>query len=154
MNFSIPELFNILGGLLSLILLVVILIKMPGKAMVKPGQKANAASTASGLLKIIILRTIIRIPWISITHHLRKRIESFILSLYFKTHYNNMLIDQLYLSSVSNPYFQIKAATIAPNIGATKNNHNCERAFPPANNAGPKLRAGFTEVPVIGIATR
>jgi len=35
MNFSIPELFNIVGGLLSLILLVVILIKMPGKAIVK-----------------------------------------------------------------------------------------------------------------------
>jgi len=33
------------------------------------------------------------------------------------------------------------------------NNHNCERASPPWNKAGPILRAGFTDVPVIGIQT-
>ena len=33
------------------------------------------------------------------------------------------------------------------------NNHNCDNASPPWNNAGAMLRAGFTEVPVIGIHT-
>ena len=31
------------------------------------------------------------------------------------------------------------------------NIHNCESASPPANNAGAILRAGLTEVPVIGM---
>ena len=33
------------------------------------------------------------------------------------------------------------------------NSHNCDNASPPWNNAGAILRAGFTEVPVIGIHT-
>lgn len=33
------------------------------------------------------------------------------------------------------------------------NSHNCDNASPPWNNAGAMLRAGFTEVPVIGIHT-
>ena len=36
-------------------------------------------------------------------------------------------------------------------IGATQNSHNCESAQPPANNAGPVLRAGFTDVFVTGM---
>lgn len=41
----------------------------------------------------------------------------------------------------------------APTNGATMNSHNCDNASPPWNNAGAILRAGFTEVPVIGIHT-
>nr|CAD5959986.1 PAP2 superfamily protein [Planktothrix pseudagardhii] len=36
-------------------------------------------------------------------------------------------------------------------IGATQNNHNCWIAQPPINNAGPVLRAGFTDTLVTGI---
>ena len=46
--------------------------------------------------------------------------------------------------------FRTKAAHKAPAMGATINNHNCCKAIPPAKRAGPKLRAGFTDVPVIG----
>ena len=53
----------------------------------------------------------------------------------------------------SNRYFQTTAAMSAPMIGATINTHSCARAVPPATSAGPRLRAGFTEVPVIGIPT-
>ena len=49
--------------------------------------------------------------------------------------------------------FQTVAATTAPTRGATINTHNCSNAATPANNAGPILRAGFTEVPVNGIHT-
>ena len=40
---------------------------------------------------------------------------------------------------------------IAPTTGATMNTQTCWRATPPMNNAGAKLRAGLTEVPVNGI---
>ena len=33
------------------------------------------------------------------------------------------------------------------------NNHSCFNATPPANRAGPIERAGFTEVPVMGMQT-
>ncbi len=56
--------------------------------------------------------------------------------------------------SFSNYPFQVIAAKMPPTNGATTNNHNCDNALPPAKTAGPKLRAGFTEVPVIGMATR
>ena len=39
-------------------------------------------------------------------------------------------------------------------IGATQNNHNWLRAIPPTMTAGPKLLAGFTDVPVMGIPTK
>lgn len=38
--------------------------------------------------------------------------------------------------------------------GATQNNHNCPNAQPPANKAGPVLRAGLTEVLVTGMLMR
>src|SRR5688572_22126867 len=44
-----------------------------------------------------------------------------------------------------------KPAQIAPAIGASQNNHNCFKASPPTIKAGPVLRAGLTEVLVIGI---
>jgi len=47
----------------------------------------------------------------------------------------------------------MNAPVIAPTIGATKNSHNWLRAAPPASKAGPKLRAGLTDVPVIGMPT-
>ena len=59
----------------------------------------------------------------------------------------------------SNRYFSLPilfhttADKAAPAKGATINNHNCVNAFPPSKRAGPMLRAGFTEVPVIGIQT-
>jgi hypothetical protein len=55
---------------------------------------------------------------------------------------------------VDSSIFQTRAAAIAPTTGATMNSHNWPQAFPPANKAGPKLRAGLTEVPVMGMATR
>src|SRR5215469_12815542 len=36
-------------------------------------------------------------------------------------------------------------------MGANQNNHSCASAQPPTNNAGPVLRAGFTEVLVTGM---
>lgn len=49
--------------------------------------------------------------------------------------------------------FHTPAEHAAPSRGATINSHSCERAVPPAKTAGPILRAGLTEVPVIGIQT-
>ena len=40
------------------------------------------------------------------------------------------------------------AARTPPTIGASKNTHTHANASPPVKSAGPKLRAGFTEVPV------
>lgn len=51
-------------------------------------------------------------------------------------------------------HFQIIAAIIAPITGAIMKSQSCERASPPTKIAGPKLLAGFTEVPVIGILTK
>ena len=45
------------------------------------------------------------------------------------------------------------AAMAAPKKGATINNHTLAKAAPPSKRAGPKLRAGFTEVQVMGIQT-
>jgi hypothetical protein len=42
-------------------------------------------------------------------------------------------------------------ARAAPTMGATQKSHNCESAQPRTNNAGPMLRAGFTEVFVTGM---
>jgi hypothetical protein len=53
----------------------------------------------------------------------------------------------------SNRYFQTTAAITAPMTGATRNSQSCASAVPPATTAGPRLRAGFTEVPVTGIVT-
>ena len=44
-----------------------------------------------------------------------------------------------------------KPAITAPTIGAKMNTQTCCKAWPPRNNAGAKLRAGLTEVPVNGI---
>ena len=49
--------------------------------------------------------------------------------------------------------FQATADNAAPISGATINSHNCESATPPSNNAGPMLRAGLTDVPVMGMQT-
>ncbi len=40
-------------------------------------------------------------------------------------------------------------ATMPPTLGMTRKSHNCLSAWPPANSAGPRLRAGFTLTPVI-----
>jgi hypothetical protein len=53
----------------------------------------------------------------------------------------------------SNRYFQTTAAIIASMTGATINNKSWERSVPPAISAGPRLRAGFTDVPVMGMLT-
>ena len=55
-----------------------------------------------------------------------------------------------YISSEVNPLYN-KPAITAPTIGAKMNTQTCCKACPPKNNAGAKLRAGFTEVPVNGI---
>jgi hypothetical protein len=41
-----------------------------------------------------------------------------------------------------------------PTSGATMNSHTWLSAVPPTMRAGPRLRAGFTDVPVIGIPMR
>ena len=56
--------------------------------------------------------------------------------------------------SLSKPNFHTKAAITAPTMGATKKSQSWERALPPEIRAGPRLRAGLTEVPVTGIVTR
>jgi hypothetical protein len=45
-------------------------------------------------------------------------------------------------------------ASTAPAIGATQNTHSCCIAQPPTSNAGPVLRAGFTDVLVTGMLMR
>src|SRR5450755_3799508 len=50
------------------------------------------------------------------------------------------------------PY--VPAAIAAPMSGAMMNNQSCSRAQPPTKIAGPMLRAGLTEVLVMGIPTR
>jgi hypothetical protein len=47
----------------------------------------------------------------------------------------------------------ITPATAAPMMGASQNNQSCAYA-PPANNAGPVLRAGLIEALVTGIRKR
>ena len=42
----------------------------------------------------------------------------------------------------------------APRMGATKKSQSWARALPPDKRAGPRLRAGLTEVPVTGMVTR
>jgi hypothetical protein len=50
--------------------------------------------------------------------------------------------------------FQTAAARSPPIIGATQKSQSWVRAVPPTIIAGPKLLAGFTDVPVTGIPTR
>lgn len=57
----------------------------------------------------------------------------------------------LYLSVRRN--FHTRALKAAPTNGATMKSQSCSIACPPSIKAGPMLRAGFTEVPVIGIHT-
>ena len=45
-------------------------------------------------------------------------------------------------------------AIAAPASGARMNSHSCSIAQPPTNSAGPMLRAGLTDVLVIGMPTR
>ena len=46
------------------------------------------------------------------------------------------------------------AATAPPTSGATMNSHTWLSAVPPTTRAGPRLRAGLTEVPVIAMPMR
>ena len=47
-----------------------------------------------------------------------------------------------------------RPAITAPTIGASQNSQSCDTYSPPANSAGPVLRAGLTDVLVTGIDTR
>src|SRR6516164_4078895 len=53
-----------------------------------------------------------------------------------------------YIQRASSP------AITAPTIGASQNSQSWPTYSPPANSAGPVLRAGLTEVLVTGIDTR
>lgn len=46
------------------------------------------------------------------------------------------------------------AAMSPPIMGAIQNSQSWLRAVPPTMTAGPRLLAGFTDVPVIGMPTR
>ena len=48
----------------------------------------------------------------------------------------------------------IMPATAAPMMGASQNNQSCAIYVPPANSAGPVLRAGLTEALVTGMRKR
>jgi hypothetical protein len=48
----------------------------------------------------------------------------------------------------------VAPAIAAPMMGPTMNNQTCTSAPPPANQATPSERAGFTEVPSIGMLAR
>ena len=48
----------------------------------------------------------------------------------------------------------ITPATAAPSMGANQNSQSCAIYGPPANSAGPVLRAGLTEAFVTGIRKR
>ena len=50
--------------------------------------------------------------------------------------------------------FHTIAAMKAPIIGANQNSQSWFKAVPPTKTAGPKLLAGFTDVPVTGMTTR
>src|SRR5512146_524628 len=52
-------------------------------------------------------------------------------------------------SSAKKPY--TTPATVAPTIGASQNIQSCASAQPLTNNAGPVLRAGFTDRFVTGM---
>ena len=49
---------------------------------------------------------------------------------------------------------QMPAANNPPIIGANQNSHSWFKDVPPTINAGSKLLAGLTDVPVIGIPTK
>ena len=49
------------------------------------------------------------------------------------------------------PPATVERAEIAPAMGASQNSHSCSMAHPPANSAGPVLRAELTEVLVTGM---
>ena len=51
-------------------------------------------------------------------------------------------------------HFHRPPASAAPRMGATQNSHSWPSAQPPTSSAGPVLRAGFTEVLVMGMLTR
>ena len=55
---------------------------------------------------------------------------------------------------VENSALCASAASTPPTKGATMNSHTWCRDVPPTINAGPSARAGFTEVPVIGMPIR
>ena len=48
----------------------------------------------------------------------------------------------------------IRPAIAAPRMGASQNSQSCAMYAPPANSAGPVLRAGLTEALVTGIRKR
>src|ERR1700730_18000320 len=60
----------------------------------------------------------------------------------------SMMASVSYIQRVSNP------AITAPIIGATQKSQSWPIYSPPANNAGPVLRAGLTEVLVTGLVSR
>ena len=43
---------------------------------------------------------------------------------------------------------EVVVAKAAPTRGASMKTHTCSKALPPNSNAGARLRAGLTEVPV------
>ncbi len=51
-------------------------------------------------------------------------------------------------------YRYTTAAKAPPSSGATMKSHTCDSALSPTISAGPRLRAGLTEVPVSGIPIR
>ena len=57
-------------------------------------------------------------------------------------------------SSVPRKFFATRAARTPPAIGARMKIQTCWRAAPPTKTAGAKLRAGFTESPVMFNPTR
>ena len=56
--------------------------------------------------------------------------------------------DGAYFSASAARNFQHRAASTPPTMGASRKTQTLARDLPPMSRAGPKERAGFTEVPV------
>lgn len=79
--------------------------------------------------------------------------NKFFLSLDLKSNSFSYLVKTIIVRLYFSNSFHVNAARIPPTEGARINSHNCRKAVSPANMAGAILRAGLTEVPVMGIQT-
>ena len=95
--------------------------------------------------------------------HISNIFPSFVKSVSKLNPFNHNLIQTAAFALLFQIYFCVfnennplktTAASTAPIIGATTNNHTWLSASPPAKTAGAKLRAGLTDVPVSGIPMR
>ena len=78
----------------------------------------------------------------------------FLIFLVIEMEFSQKKMDYAGVPHPSNRFFHTRAARSAPMIGATMKSQSWDNASPPTMRAGPRLRAGLTDVPVIMIPTR